>query len=474
MTLDSDRRSRRAFLALTTAVLSFSLLQTVVVPALPDLQEQFGSPPTVMSWVLSSFLLSSAVGTVILARLGDMFGRKPLLLISLGILAAGSLAAAFAGLVGVLIAARAVQGLGAATFPLSFALVREVFPRERVPVVIGTISAMFGIGFGVGLVVPGPIADTFGWRWIFGISAIVIGIAFLAAAAFLPGGGDRRPARVDLGGAVAVSVGLSALLLAIGQGRGWGPGRVIGLLALAVVAFAVFGRWELRAGSPLVDLRVLGRRPVLAANGAALIIGFAMYGAFTLVPQYVQTPADGGYGFGAGVTASGLYLLPMAITMLFGGPAAGRLGARYGFRAVLVSACGLGVLGFLTFVLAHRHGWGIAVGAGILGIGIGFAFSSMANVLVAVVEPHETAEATGVNTIVRTIGGALGAQTAAAIVTAETTGNGLPAESGYTAAFAVSAIAMAVAAALARTLPRDRPPSVGAAEPDPAGRGGAA
>ncbi|HLT60539.1 MAG TPA: MFS transporter, partial [Microlunatus sp.] len=171
MTLDSDRRSRPAFLALTTAVLSFSLLQTVVVPALPDLQEQFGSPPTVMSWVLSSFLLSSAVGTVILARLGDMFGRKPLLLISLGILAAGSLAAAFAGLVGVLIAARAVQGLGAATFPLSFALVREVFPRERVPVVIGTISAMFGIGFGVGLVVPGPIADTFGWRWIFGISA---------------------------------------------------------------------------------------------------------------------------------------------------------------------------------------------------------------------------------------------------------------------------------------------------------------
>ncbi len=459
MTLISARTTRPAFVALLMAVLSFSLLQTMVVPALPDLQEQFRTSPTVMSWVLSGFLLSSAVGTVILARLGDMFGRKQLLLVSLVLLAAGSLFAALAGSVGVLIGARAVQGLGAATFPLAFGLVREIFPRERVPVMIGTISAIFGIGFGIGLVVPGPITDAMGWRWIFWISLIVIVAAFAAAATYLPGGGAWRPARVDVGGAVGVSVGLCALLLAISQTRDWGVAWLVGLLVAAVVAFAVFGWWEQRSATPLVDLRVLRRRPVLAANGAALVIGFGMYGAFTLVPQLVQTPTSSGYGFGASVTVSGLFLLPMAITMLFAGPAAGRLGALVGFKATLVAACVLGVAGFVTFTVAHSWGWGIAAGAAILGVGIGFAFSSLVNVLVAAVEPHETAEATGVNTIVRTVGGALGAQAAAAIVTARTSTDGLPAESGYTIAFAVSAAAMAVAVLLSLTLPRRTPTS---------------
>lgn len=460
MTLNPSRSTRSAFFALLMAVMSFSLLQTMVVPALPDLQEQFQTSPTVMSWVLSAFLLSSAVGTVILARLGDMFGRKRLLLVSLLLLAAGSLFAALAGSVGVLIAARAVQGLGAATFPLAFGLVREVFPRERVPVVIGTISAMFGIGFGVGLVVPGPITDAMGWRWVFWLSLIVILAALAAAAAYLPGGGDRRQARVDLGGAIMVSVGLSALLLAVSQARVWGANWMIGLLVVAVVAFAVFGWWEQRNATPLVDLGVLIRRPVLAANGAALVIGFGMYGAFTLVPQLVQAPTSTGYGFGASVTVSGLYLLPMAVTMLFAGPAAGRLGARVGFKTTLVTACALGVAGFVTFALAHGSGWGISVGAGLLGVGIGFAFSSLANVLVASVEPEETAEATGVNTIVRTVGGALGAQAAAAIVTARTTAEGLPVESGYTIAFALSAVAMAVAVLLALSLPGRTPTAV--------------
>jgi MFS family permease len=195
-----------------------------------------------------------------------------------------------------------------------------------------------------------------------------------------------------------------------------------------------------------------------------------MYGAFTLVPQLVQTPTSSGYGFGASVTVSGLFLLPMAITMLFAGPAAGRLGALVGFKATLVAACVLGVVGFVTFTVAHSRGWGIAAGAAILGVGIGFAFSSLANVLVAAVEPHETAEATGVNTIVRTVGGALGAQAAAAIVTARTSTEGLPAESGYTIAFAVSAGAMAVAVLLSLTLPRRTPTPPAGNAPMTAGR----
>jgi EmrB/QacA subfamily drug resistance transporter len=450
--------TRWPFVALLIAVLSFSLLQTMVVPALPDLQREFSTSPSAISWILSSFLLTSSVGTVILGRLGDMFGKRRLMLISLGILGLGTAIAALSGSIGMLIAGRAVQGLGAATFPLAFGLVRDLFERERVPVAIGTISAMFGIGFGVGLVIPGPIVDWWGWQWIFWVTLIVIVIALCAVAAFIDESTIRSPGRIDWLGAALLTVGLAALLLAISQSRTWGAGAAVGLLVLAVVALAAFAIVELRIRQPLIDLPVLGKRSVLTANTAALIIGFGMYGAFTLVPQLVQTPASAGYGFGATVTESGLFLLPMAVTMLFAGPVAGRLGARVGFKPTLVLACALGVAGFVFFALGDSIAWAIAIGAGILGIGIGFAFSSLANVVVASVDPHETGQATGVNTILRTIGGSIGAQASAAIVsTSQIAGTRTPAVTGYTVAFTVSAIAMAAAGLVALAAPARRP-----------------
>ena len=446
--------SRGAFLALLAAVLSFSLLQTMVVPALPDLQRELGTSPTVISWVLSSFLLTSSMGTVLLGRLGDMFGKKRLMLVSLAILGLGTLLAAASGSVGMLIAARAVQGLGAATFPLAFGLVRDAFDRERVPVVIGTISAMFGIGFGVGLVIPGPIVDALGWQWIFWVSLIVIVVAFAAVALFIPGSFAGNPGPLDWAGAGLLTIGLAALLLAISQSRAWGVGPTIGLVALAAVCLTVFVAVERRIREPLINLTLLGKRSVMTANITALIIGFGMYGAFTLIPQLVQTSTDTGYGFGATVTESGLFLLPMAVTMLVAGPLAGRIGARAGFKTTLVLACVIGVVGFAFFALGHDTVWAIATGAGVLGVGIGFAFSSLANVVVAAVEPHQTGEATGVNTIVRTIGGSVGAQVSAAIVMAElVAGTATPAESGYTTAFTVSAIAMAMAGLVALAAP---------------------
>ncbi len=450
-----SRSTRGALAALLIAVLSFSLLQTVVVPALPILQRDFETSPTVVSWVLSSFLLTSSVGTVLLGRLGDMYGKKRMMLLSLGILGLGTILAALSGSIAMLIAARAIQGLGAATFPLAFALVRDVFDRTRVPVVIGTISAMFGVGFGVGLVIPGPIVDRLGWPWIFWTSGIVIAIAFVAVAVFIRETPVRSSSRVDWPGAALLTISLAALLLAISEHRTWGTVPTVALLALALVAGGIFAKIELRTPEPLIQLPLLAKRSVLTANITALIIGFGMYGAFTLVPQFVQTPASAGYGFGASVTESGLFLLPMAATMLIAGPLAGRLGARYGFKAILVLACAIGVVGFLAFAVGHNSAWAIVAGAGVLGIGIGFAFSSLANVVVAAVEPYETGQATAVNTIVRTVGGSIGAQVSAAIVTSTViAGTATPTESGYTIAFFVSAVAMAAAGCAALAAPR--------------------
>ncbi|GAA4167906.1 MFS transporter [Gryllotalpicola koreensis] len=443
----SSRSTGGAFVALLLAVLSFSLLQTLIVPALPALEHDLNADAGAASWLISAFLVASSVGTVVLGRLGDMFGRKRLLLVSLGILALGSLLAALSGSLGVLIAARAVQGLGAGTFPLAFGLVRELFARERVPVVIGTISAVFGIGFGVGLVVPGPLIDAFGWPSLFWASLILVAIAAAAVLAFIPAAHQANGGRIDWAGAGVLSVALVALLLGISQARTWGPLATVLLVILAVAAFVVFLLIERRAVAPLMNLGVLARRPVAAANLTALVIGFGMYGAFTLVPQFVQTPASAGYGFGATVSESGLYLLPMAVTMLFAGPVAGRLGPRIGYTTTLVIACLISAAGFGLLAAGRDVAWAIATGAGIIGIGIGFAFSVLANVVVAAVEPHETGEATGVNTIVRTIGGAIGAQVAAAIVTARLLdGTPYPDPAGYPIAFAVSAAALVLAA----------------------------
>lgn len=468
----AERGVAAPFAALLTAVLSFSLMQTMVVPALPDLQREFGAGTTTVSWLLSAFLLTASVATGLLGRLGDMFGKRRLLLLSLALFALGTLLAAVAGSIGLLIAARAIQGLGAATFPLAFGIVRDEFPRERVPVAIGLISATFGIGFGIGLVVPGPIVDTLGWRWIFwlGLAVIVAGMA--AVAAFVRESPVRSPGRIDWTGAALLSAGLVALLLAISEGRawGWGSASVVGLLA--IVLLVGFVAAERRIRQPLIDIDLLRRRAVLTSNIAALIIGFGMYSAFTLVPLFVQTPPAAGYGFGASVTGAGLFMIPMAVTMLIAGPVAGRIGARAGFTLALVLACAIGAVGFALFAVAHDQEWTIYLGSAVLGVGVGFAFAALANLVVHAVDQRQTGEATGINTIMRTVGGSVGAQVAATIVASEQiAGTRIPAESGYTTTFVLSAVAMCLAGLAALAGPgRLRKARVAAPVPQPADR----
>ncbi|NIH79791.1 MFS transporter [Amycolatopsis viridis] len=445
-------RTSAPFAALLLAVLSFSLLQTMPVPALPTLQAEFGTSTTTVSWVLSAFLLTASVATGLLGRLGDMFGKRRVLLACLAVSAAGTLLAALAPSIGVLITARAIQGVGAATFPLAFGIVRDEFPRDRVPVAIGWISSTFGIGFGAGLVVPGLVVDALGWQWIFWLMLAVTVAGIAAVTAFVGESPVRSPGRVDWSGALLLTGGLVALLLAISEGRvwGWGSAAIIGLFAAAAVLLIVFALVETRLTQPLVDIRLLGRPAVLTSNITALIIGFGMYGAFTLVPLLAETPPQAGYGFGASVTEAGLFIIPMAVTMLVASPLAGRLGAAAGFKLPLVLACVLGAAGFVVFALAHTTRWPLYLGNGILGIGVGFAFASLANLVVAAVDPAQTGEATGINTIMRTIGGTFGAQIASTIVTAGIVpGTRFPAESGYTTAFTLSAIAMGVAALVA-------------------------
>jgi EmrB/QacA subfamily drug resistance transporter len=452
---------------LALACTAFALQQTMVIPALPVLQRDLGTTTTWVTWVLTVFLLVAAVATPIIGRLGDQYGKGRLLAISLALFLAGCIGCAAAWNIWSLIAFRAVAGTGAGVFPLSFAIIRDEFPPDRVGVGIGLVSAVFGVGGGFGVVFAGLIVDNLSWRWLFISGSALTAVALVLVHRLVPESPIKTPSRVDIPGATLLSLALIALLVALSEAHSWGwtSGRVLGLIAAALATAVVWGIVETRVTDPLVDMRMLAHRPILFTNATAAIAGFAMFGTFVLIPNFVEMPhglsaasarlVD--YGFNANATKAGLYLLPGSVALLFSGPVAGRLGSRIGFKWPL--AMGLALVAFAASGLAafHDRPWQIWVSQGVLGIGIGFAFAAMATLIAENVRPEETGVASGMNTVMRAIGGVIGGQTGAALLAAYTIGDsGLPAERAYVITFAVGAGAAVVGAVLACFTPEPR------------------
>src|SRR6187431_885187 len=194
----------------------------MVVPALPELQRELDAPTTWVTWVLTGFLLSAAVLTPILGKLGDRFGKERLLVVSLAIFLVGCIGCAAAPDIWTLIAFRVVSGAAGAVFPLSFGIIRDEFPPDRMKVGIGLLSAVFGIGGGLGLVLSGVIVDNTSWRWIFVVGAAAVAVAMVLVHRFVPESPVRSTSRIDVPGAILFSVMLIALLLALSEGEGWG------------------------------------------------------------------------------------------------------------------------------------------------------------------------------------------------------------------------------------------------------------
>ncbi|HET8785826.1 MAG TPA: MFS transporter [Candidatus Limnocylindrales bacterium] len=445
---------------LTLATTAYALQQTMVVPALPEFQRDLDASTTWVTWVLTGFLLSAAVLTPILGKLGDRYGKERLLVVSLGIFLLGCIGCALAPNIWILIAARMVSGAGGAVFPLSFGIIRDEFPPDKVKVGIGLLSAVFGVGGGLGLVLSGVIVDNASWRWMFVVGAAVTAAAIVLVRKFVPESPVRSSSRIDVPGAILFSVALTTMLLGLSEGESWGwtSPAVLGLFVLSAIAWVAWVVLELHVDQPLVDMRVLAERPVLLTNATALISGFAMFGSFVLVPRFVEAPtglppevaSELGYGFGASATTTGLYLLPGSLLMLFAGPFAGLLGRRVGSKWPL--AIGMALVALSAGGLAALHGepWHIVVSMAGLSVGVGFAFAAMAALITEAVAPTETGIATGINTVMRTVGGVIGAQVGAALLTADTVaGTAVPTESAYVSAFAISAVSAAVAAVIA-------------------------
>lgn len=453
--------------ALTTAAMAYALSQTLVSPALPVIQRELDTSTTAVTFTVTAFLLSASVATPIVGRLGDMFGKERMIVITLACFGLGSVVAALATSIEVLILGRAIQGIGGAIFPLSFGIIRDEFPRQKVAAAIGLISATFGIGGGIGVVMSGVLVDNLSYHWIFWVGLIVTVLALLATHFWVPESPVKAPAKIDWTGAGLLSGGLIAFLIALSEGNrwGWGSPPIIWLFALGVSLLLVLVWFEPRHPQPLVDMQLLAQRAVLTPNIVGFLVGFGMFGSFIVIPQFVQMPTEAGFGFGASVTEAGLFMLPSTGAMLIGGPLSGWLGGKIGSKAPLIFGCVTMAVSFAFLSFLHDDRWSIYVGTFLLGTGIGFAYAAMANLIIEAVPQTQTGAASGINTIMRTIGGTLGGQIAASVIAGTVGANGLPGEIGFTVAFAMSGVGLVLAAIVSTAIPATkRPASARAAE----------
>ncbi|MBU6534027.1 MFS transporter [Streptomyces sp. NPDC057245] len=457
---DPVRSGRKALSALILAVLSYSLVQTMLVPTLGILQTELDTSAAGASWaVLSSTLLASAVLTPLISRLGDSHGKRRILLATLVVHLLGNIGAAAAWNVGSLIAFRAVQGVSLALLPLSLGLIREVLPPQRVAFGLGLTSGLVGGAAGVGLLVGGLLVDHASWRWLFVAGGALVLLALFAVVRYVPASHrTATPAPLDLTGAALLGLTLVCVLLGLTEGPSWGwpSGPVLGLFTGGALFCVLFLWWEHRAPHPLVEPALLLGRPIVGAHIGAFLLGATQFVFYVLVPKLAQLPAGlppesahlVDHGFGASVTVAGLILVPGTLLGLPASSAVGRVESRLGPRAPLGLGLALSAVGGAAMALFHVREWQAVVAYGVIGTGFGLAMAALPQLVHDASPPHTIATANGINTVARTVGGAVGSQLATAVLASRTIpGTTLPADEGFALAFWMAA-AMAAAGAI--------------------------
>jgi EmrB/QacA subfamily drug resistance transporter len=446
---------------LSIAGVSYSILSSAVIPALTPLEHSLHSSENAVAWLLTGYLLSASVGTAIIGRLGDMYGKERLLLATLVMLSVGTLISALSTSLEVMVIGRVIQGAGGGIFPLAFGIVRDEFPADEVPGSIGLLSSILGIGGGIGIVLGGLIIEHLDYHWLYWIPLVVSVSAAIATWRFVPESPVRVPGKINWLAAALMSAGFSCVLIAISEtiAWGWGSSKTLGLLAAGIVLTVAWVWVEVHSKIPLIDMAMMRLRGVWTTNLVAFLLGAGMYASFLLYPQFAQLPKSTGFGFGASTVVAGLYLLPAALGMSLLGSFAGRVARRYGSKLAVMAGSAVTAVGFAFFAAFHANPIDMLISASFLGIGIGLAFAALGNLMVQAVPPEQTGVATGMNTVMRTLGGALGGQIAATLVANNVSPDGLPTVTGFTLSFTLQALFLAgavVAGALVPTAQRLR------------------
>ncbi|MGW1542643.1 MFS transporter [Streptomyces sp. NPDC002309] len=467
MTLTTTGRRTAGAGGAVVPVLAFAgivvaVMQTLLIPVIKDLPQLLDTSSSNATWVLTSTLLSGAVATPVMGRLGDLYGKRRLLVLSLSVMVVGALVSALSSTVLPMIVGRTLQGFAMGAIPLGIGLMRDLLPRERLGSAMGLMSSSIGVGGGLALPAAALVAQNTDWHTLFygaaGLGAVAIVLTFVA----VPESPVRAGGGFDVPGALGLSLGLVLFLLPITKGSdwGWSSPTTLGLFGAAAVVLLLWGVLELRVPSPLVDLRTTARREVLLTNLASIMMGIAFFVVSLVLPQLLQLPAATGHGLGQSMVVAGLCAAPLGLTMMFTAPVYARLSARYGPRTTLIIGLliiGLGYAGGLGLMNAA---WQTVVISVVLGAGIGLAYSSLPALIIGAVPASETSAANGLNALMRSIG----TSTASAVIgtvlagTAHTVGGvEIPSMQGFRISFLIAIGAVGVGLVLALCLPRHRP-----------------
>ncbi|PWI16367.1 MFS transporter [Streptomyces sp. Act143] len=460
------------------AVLAFagivvSLMQTLVIPIVPELPRLLDAPASDTAWAVTATLLAAAVATPVVGRLGDMFGKRRMLLISVVMLVAGSVVCALSDSLIPMIVGRALQGLASGVIPLGISIMRDELPAERLAGATALMSASLGIGGALGLPAAALIADNFSWHVLFWTSAVLGVVAGGLVLGLVPESEVRTGGRFDLLGGLGMAAGLICLLLGISKGADWGwtSGTTLGLFAAAVVILLAWGWYELRTDQPLVDLRTTARRQVLVTNLASIAVGFAMFAMSLVLPQLLQLPAQTGYGLGRSMLVAGLVMAPSGLVMMATAPLSAAVSKARGPKVTLMIGALIVAAGYGLNIVLMSEVWHFVLTACVIGAGIGFTYGSMPALIMGAVPASETAAANSLNTLMRSIGTSSASAIAGVILAQLTTdfgGYALPSENGFKVVLAVGAGAALLAFAVASFIPRQQPAG-GVAAPMAAG-----
>ncbi|MDT0321088.1 MFS transporter [Streptomyces millisiae] len=453
------RSSNAVVAVLALAGIVVSTMQTLVIPIVPELPRLLDASASDAAWAVTATLLAAAVATPVVGRLGDMYGKRRMLLTSLVLLVAGSVVCALSDSLVPMIAGRVLQGLAAAVVPLGISVMRDELPGDRLAGATALMSASLGVGGALGLPAAAFIADNFDWHVLFWTSAALGAVALVLVPLIVPASPARTGGRFDLVGSLGLSAALVSLLLAVSKGADWGwtSATTLGLGATAVVLLLAWGWWELRTEQPLVDLRATARRQVLFTNLASVAFGFSMFAMSLVLPQLIQLPEETGYGLGRSMLTVGLVMAPQGLVMMAMAPLSAAISKARGPKVTLMVGAVIVAAGYGLNILLMSEIWHLVLASCVIGAGVGFAYGAMPALIMSAVPASETAAANSLNTLMRSIGTSVASAVAGVILAQLTTSFGgfpLPSENGFRVVMGIGAGAALLAFALAGFLPR--------------------
>ncbi|MFF3873448.1 MFS transporter [Streptomyces sp. NPDC001978] len=468
----APRRDGAVVGVLAGAGIMVSLMQTLVVPLIPELPTLLHTSASNASWVVTATLLAGAVATPVAGRLGDLYGKRRVMVASTLFLVLGSLICALTSSLVPQVAGRALQGMGVGLIPLGISIMRDALPPQKLGSAVGMMSSSLGVGGALGLPLAAIVAQHTDWHVLYWGSA---GLGLIVAALlvlFVPSPPRTAHGRFDVVGALGLSIGLVCLLLPISKGGdwGWATGRTLGLLGASVVVLLVWGWWELRTTDPLVDLRTTARRQVLMTNLASVVVGFATYAMALIAPQVLELPTASGYGLGQSLTSAGLWLVPSGLAMMAVAPLGARISAARGAKVTLLTGSLVICIGYVLGLLLMAHTWGVLIFSIIVGAGVGIAYGAMPALIMGAVPVTETAAANGLNTLFRSIGSSSSAAVVGVVLAHMTTHLGpaiIPTQNAFRTSFVIAGAGALLAALVTLAIPgrRARHAAAGASAP---------